>query len=498
MSGKGFGLFFEMGCGKSLTALAIMGALWEKGLIRRVLVIAPGSVVSVWEDELEKFADFPYTFSALLGTKAQRLKKLAALEDGGRIATAPFGEPRNDGGSVGGADGSGAPSGHALRNGRTRGCAPTGDVGGTDGIGAELLVAGINYESVWRDEIFEALLRFGPELVICDESQRIKNHKAQQTVAAVELAKRAKYRLALSGTPITQDVQDLFSQYDFLDSTVFGENFYSYRSRYCLMGGFGSKKVIGTKNEDELSNRMYSIAYRVTKTEALDLPPETFLYRKVELSPKERKLYDEMRRNAYIELSAEQEVSATTVLTKLLRLQQIAGGFIKADGEERVQQIGTSKMDALEDILEDYVLGEGRQLVIFARFIPEIDGICELLHKKGISYHRITGDVALEDRGQRVAEFQSGQRQCFVAQIQTAGLGITLHAASAAVFYSVGYNLADYQQALARIHRKGQTQPCTYIILQGANTVDQKVMEALEKKSDVAKRICDDWQMFFS
>lgn len=471
MSSKGFGLFFEMGCGKSLTALAIMGALWEQGLIRRVLVIAPGSVVSVWEDELKKFAAFPYTFSALLGTKAQRLKKLAALEDGGRIATSPpWAAPRNDGESVGGAD----------------------------GFGTELLVAGINYESVWRDEIFEALLRFGPELVICDESQRIKNHKAQQTVAAVELAKRAKYRLALSGTPITQDVQDLFSQYDFLDSTVFGENFYSYRNRYCLMGGFGSKQVIGTKNEDELSNRMYSIAYRVTKAEALDLPPETFLYRKVELSPKERKLYDEMRRNAYIELSAEQEVSATTVLTKLLRLQQIAGGFIKADGEERVQQIGTSKLDALEDILEDYVLGEGRQLVIFARFIPEIDGICELLRKKGISYHRITGDVALEDRGQRVSEFQSGQKQCFVAQIQTAGLGITLHAASAAVFYSVGYNLADYQQALARIHRKGQTQPCTYIILQGANTVDQKVMEVLEKKSDVAKRICDDWQMFFS
>ena len=544
MSGKGFGLFFEMGCGKSLTALAIMGALHEQGLIRRVLVIAPGSVVSVWEDELKKFADFPYMFSALLGTKAQRLKKLAALEDGERIATAPFGEPRNDGGSnggadgscvpgghalrecqqqppcvppskgggsVGGADGFGVPGGHALRDGRTRGCAPTGSVGGAVGFGVpgghalrgadggtELLVAGINYESVWRDEIFEALIKFGPELVICDESQRIKNHKAQQTVAAVELAKRAKYRLALSGTPITQDVQDLFSQYDFLDSTVFGENFYSYRNRYCLLGGFGGKKVIGTKSEDELSNRMYSIAYRVTKAEALDLPPETFLYRKVELSPKERKLYDEMRRNAYIELSAEQEVSATTVLTKLLRLQQIAGGFIKADGEERVQQIGSSKMDALEDILEDYVLGEGRQLVIFARFIPEIDGICDLLRKKGISYHRITGDVALEERGQRVSEFQSGHRQCFVAQIQTAGLGITLHAASAAVFYSVGYNLADYQQALARIHRKGQTQPCTYIILQGANTVDQKVMEALEKKSDVAKRICDDWQMFFS
>ena len=134
MSGKGFGLFFEMGCGKSLTALAIMGALYEQGLIRRVLVIAPGSVVSVWEDELKKFADFPYAFSALLGTKAQRLKKLAALEDGGRIATAPFMEPRNDRGSVGGADvGTGDPSPTGAVGFGTGDPSPTGAVGSGTG-----------------------------------------------------------------------------------------------------------------------------------------------------------------------------------------------------------------------------------------------------------------------------------------------------------------------------------------------------------------------------
>lgn len=452
MSGKGFGLFFEMGCGKSLTALAIMGAAYEAGQVQRVLIAAPGSVVSVWEQELEKFAAFQYRFASLFGTKAQRLKKLDKLTEQA-----------------------------------------------WDWIDPPLLIAAINYESTFRDGMFESLLAWKPDMVICDESQRIKNHKAQQSIAMHMLADRAKYCLALSGTPITQDAQDLWSQYRFLDPTVFGDNFYAYRSRYCRLGGFGGKQVVGTQHEDELSQRMYSIAYRVTKAESLDLPPETYIYRSVELSPKERKHYDEMRRNAYTELSAESEVSATTALTKLLRLQQISGGFLKGDDDDRIIQIGTSKLDALQDILEDYVIGEGRKLVIFARFLPEIDGICKRLDKLGIGYRSITGDVPLEERGARKDAFQEDPDvRCFVAQIQTAGLGITLHAASAAVFYSVGYNLADYQQALARIHRKGQTQPCTYIILQGANTVDQKVMEALEKKSDVAKRICDDWQMFFS
>ena len=449
--GKGFGLLFEMGCGKSLTAIAIMGALFEKGLIRRVLVACPGSIVAVWESELAKFAAFPYRFSALLGTKAKRLRKLDDL--------------------------------CSERRDETR---------------TALRVAAINYESTFRDGMFDALWKYGADLIICDESQRIKNPKAQQTLAMQKLAEKAKYRLALTGTPIQQDAQDVFAQYKFLDNSVFGDNFYAFRARYCKLGGFGGKQVVGIKNEDELSRKMYSIAYRVTKAECLDLPPETFVTRSVELSPAERKHYDELRIASVTELSQESKVEATSVLTKLLRLQQAAGGFLKADDSERVTQIGSSKLDALSDIVEDYVLGEGRKLVIFARFLPEVAAIGELLRSKGIRYGRITGDVPLQERGEIVEDFQTNpETMCFVAQLQTAGLGITLHAASTAVFYSVGYNLADYQQALARIHRKGQTQPCTYILLQADRTVDQKIMEALDKKSDIARRIVDDWQQYF-
>jgi len=443
---RGFGLLYEMGCGKTLAAIAVMGALWQAGLLRRCIVAAPGTVVPVWGKELEQFAAFPFRCTALTGTKAQRLKRLK--------------EASQD----------------------------------CDGVN----VVVVNYEATFRDGLFQALMNFGGELVICDESQRIKNPKAKQTVAMTMLADKAAYRLALTGTPVQQGSQDVFAQFRFLDKAIFGDNFHAFRNRYCKLGGFGGKEIVGIQNEDELSARMRMISYRVTKAEALDLPEETYTDRIVELSPAERRAYDQLKASAYLELSAEEQVTATTVLTKLLRLQQIAGGFVRPDDSEAVKPIGTSKLEALEDIVDDYVVSENRKIVIFARFLPEIEAICQMLSKKGIQVANITGAVPQAERGPIVDRFQEDP-QClaFVAQLQTAGLGITLHAASLAVFYSVDFNYANYQQATARIHRKGQRHPCTYIHLVAENTVDNKILRALSEKGDVAATICDRWQEYF-
>lgn len=433
-----------------MSAIAIMGALYQQGLIHRVLIAAPASVVSVWDKELRDFADFDFRFAALLGTKDKRIKLLSELT--------------------------------------------------SDKTGA-LLVAGINYESTHRDDIYEALCKFSADLIIADESQRIKNPKAAQSMAMWDFADRATYKLILSGTPVQQNGQDVFSQWRFLDTTVFGDNFYSFRNRYFLLGGFKQKQIVGMKNEAEFTKRMHSIAYRVTKQDCLDLPEETYLYRTVELSPKERKIYDELRKNSYAELASEAAVTADTVLIKLLRLQQVAGGFIRADEASIPTQIDStpSKLNALHDIVEDYCIGEGRKLVIFARFLPELDAICAMLRDMGVRFGRIDGGVKLEARGGIVADFQSNpETMCFVAQIQTAGLGITLHAASTAVFYSFDFNLANYQQALARVHRKGQRFPVTYIHLLGERTVDERIITELKKKENLAKSLVDNWQDIFA
>ena len=443
----GFGLLFEMGCGKTLTAIAIMGALYCQHKI--TLVVAPSSVCSVWPHDLAAFAAFPYEVRVLLGEKKQRLEALHSLTDYPNTAN-------------------------------------------------RLLVAVINYEATHREGIFEALEGYAADLIICDESQRIKNPRAAQSRAVQMLGDRAACRLILSGTPVQNSAIDLYSQYRFLDPGVFGANFYAFRNRYCQMGGYGGHEVVGYQHMDELTRKEHSIALRVTKAECLDLPGQTFVRRYVQLEPAARRLYAQIARASCAELENGEHVTASIVLTKLLRLMQLTGGFVQADGGDRPRPAGSAKLDALADILEDYVQEAGQKLVVFARFRPEIAAICQLLEQRGIRYGRIDGEVPMDQRGAIVETFQQDPGvKVFVAQIQTAGLGITLHAASAAVFYSLDFNYANYAQALARIHRIGQAQPVTYIHLLAEHTVDDQVLDALERKEDLARTIVDGWKNYF-
>lgn len=422
--------------------------LFRRGLVSRALVVAPTTVCPGWVDELKKSAAFPFKTALLLDSnKQKRLDALTKLQ-------------------------------------KTRAYA--------------LQVVIINYESIWREGMFEALQAYNADIIIADESQRIKTPNAKQSEAMHELGSKAAFRLVLSGTPIQNSAVDIFSQYKFLDPTVFGENFYAFRGRYARLGGFKNKQIIGYRDIDKLISKIYSIGYRVTKADALDLPEETFETRTIQLPPAERNIYNKLRRDSVVDLD-NGKVTATTVLTKLLRLQQLTGGFLQLDDGTRPEQVSSAKIHALEDILDDYVVETGQKVVVFARFLPEIALIRKLLEEKNLKYGCIFGGVPLSERGEIVKDFQTNpETKVFLAQIQTAGLGITLHAASVAVFYSLDFNYANYSQALARIHRIGQTQPCTYINLIVENSVDTKIIHALQLKKDLAKTIIDDWRSYFT
>lgn len=442
--GGGFGELFEMGCGKTLTTIAVAGALYNLGKIDRVLVVAPTSVCSVWPHDLNQFATFPWEARVLLGDKKKRLKALNELENW------PF---------------------KALR------------------------IAVINYESTHREEIFEALAAYKPDLIVCDESQRIKNPSAAQSKALHKLGDAAPFRMILSGTPVQNNAVDLYSQYRFLDTAVYGANFYAFKNRYCIMGGYGQHQIVGYRNMDELVEKEHSVAYRVTKEECLDLPQQTFINRYVQFTDAEQAIYEQLRKSSFLELETGENVTATTILTMYLRLMQLTGGFLTADESTRPKQVNTAKLDALADIVDDYVVDAGKKLVIFARFRAEIAAIENLLRLRKIQYGSIYGDVPMEERGKIVDDFQTNpDTKVFVAQIQTAGLGITLHAASTAVFYSYDYNYANYAQALARIHRIGQRLPVTYIHLVVDGSIDEKILAALENKEDMAKTVVDSWR----
>lgn len=445
--GKGFGLLYEMGCGKTLTAIAIMGALYENGKIQKVLVVCPSTILPVWKQELGNMAEFPYICGLLNGST--RHKRIRQHEELGRLADM---DPENP-----------------------------------------LRVEVINYEEVFREGIYEMLLRWEPDMVILDEGHRIKSHTSKTAKACYDLGDQAKYRLLLTGTPMTNSITDVYGIMRFTDQNVFGSNFYAFRNRYCVMGGYQSKQVIATKNQEECTEKLCSRSLRVTKADALDLPEETTETRYVQLSKEERKIYEDLRRNSLAELEAG-EVTATIVITKMLRLSQVASGFIKLDEEETVRQIGHSKLDVLREVLEE-LTGAGQKVVVFARFTAEIRAICKVCEEMRLKYVMIDGSVKKEVRGDIQDQFQNDpDTMVFVGQLTAAGEGITLHAASYTVFFSTSYSYKDFSQAKARIHRKGQTRPCTHIALVSEGTIDEQVYEALSRKEDLAGNIIDRWR----
>lgn len=433
---RGYALLMEMGTGKTITSVAITGRLYLDGKVRKALVVAPLSIVGVWQEEFEKFADFDFNLAVLSGTGSKKSETL----------------------------------------------------GGLNGTG--LQVAVVNYESAWRLE--KEIAAWKPDLIIADEGHKIKTHNISASKAMHRLGMLAAYRLLLTGTVITNKAIDVFSQYKFLNPAIFGGSFYSFRNRYFDMVGYGNHTpMLKRSMEPELTAKLHSIAFRATKAECLDLPETIDVIRSVELESPAAKVYRDLVKESYAELG-DKEITATNILTRLLRLSQLTGGFIGDDDGGTPQNISRAKLNALSDII-DTAQQEGKKLVVIARFISEIKAICAILGKLGIGYSCIMGGV--KDREEQVTRFQNDPDvQVFVGQIATAGLGITLTAASTMVFYSLDYNMANFEQAKARIHRVGQRKNCTYIYLAAKGTVDEKVLKALQSKADLARMLVDDYR----
>lgn len=432
---SGAALLMEMGCGKTITSIAVAGCLYQFGKIKRILIVAPLSILGVWDEEFEKFANFPYTLTVLKGSCAKKKEQIEELSNEG------------------------------------------------------LQIVVVNYESAWRLE--KELLRFNADLIIADEGHKLKSAQTSVSKAMHNLGDRARYKMLLTGTLITNKEIDVFSQYRFINNEVFGNSFYAFRNHYFDMLGYGNHTPVFRKYlRDEFLKKMHSVAYRVTKAECLDLPEITEEVRTVELEPKAMKHYLNLEKESYTQMAGS-DVSAVNVLTRLLRLSQITGGHL-TDDEGDDNAISTAKIEALSDIVDSSV-AEGKKLVVMARFIPELNDIQEMLEKKGIGYAVVRGGV--KNREEEIRKFQEDDDcMVFVGQIAAAGLGITLTAASTMVFYSLDYSMSNFEQAKARIHRVSQRENCLYIYLIAKNTVDRKVLRSLRNKVDLAKLLVDDYR----
>jgi SNF2 family DNA or RNA helicase len=251
-------------------------------------------------------------------------------------------------------------------------------------------------------------------------------------------------------------------------------------------GGRSVQIVVGYRNLDELSEKLKPFSYRVLKDECLDLPAKTYMKRSVKLSAEQEKVYKQMKHLALAELEGKTMTTAT-VLTQLMRLQQITCGHFKSD-DGTIQHIKSNRMDELLNVLDEV---EGKA-VIWAHWQQDVEQIMKAIrkdygHGAVVDYYGLTPN---NERQTNIERFQNDDKcRFFVGTPQTGGYGITLTSASTMIYYSNGYDLEKRQQSEARIDRIGQKFPMTYIDLIVEDTVDTRIVKALRKKVNIASKI---------
>lgn len=436
------GLLMEMGTGKTKVAIDWAGIGYYNMGTRKILVVAPLSVLGVWTRQIKQHSGAPARIFRLTGSSQDKIKLFR------RIMRAP-----------------------------------------DDGV---LTYVTINYESIWRENdrgtsIKDLFISWVPDLVIFDESHRIKSPTSKQSRAASLIGKGSKQVLLLTGTPITKAPLDIFAQFRAMNPDVFGDNWYAFKFTYGVWGGFGRYQLRGYRHLKDLITKVRNNSFRIKKEQCLDLPPKLFETVPITLPDRILKLYAEMAKEMIIEIE-DTHATAAIVLVKLLRLSQITSGFIK-DVEGKIRILDDSKLQTCLDLLSDLV-EDGHKVVVFVRFREDIRRLSEALEHRKIAHGILSGSVPDYERDSLIDEFQTGSNmKVFVAQIQTGSEGIELFAASAAIFYSLSYNAMHYWQAQDRLHRPGQVRSVTYYHLVAPKTIDSVVLQVLKEKGKLAETI---------
>jgi SNF2 family DNA or RNA helicase len=329
-------------------------------------------------------------------------------------------------------------------------------------------------------------------LMAIDESTTIKTPTAKRTKNIIKLAASAKYRRIMTGSPVTKNPLDLYTQCDFLSPWLLDfTSYYAFRNRYAEMKtlhmhGRQIPVVNGFKNLGELSDKLKSFSYRVLKEDCLDLPDKIFIKREISLTPDQRKLYDQMKKEAIAILKGKQSTTVNT-LTQLMRLQQITCGHFTAD-DGATQPIPNNRITELMDVLEET---EGKA-IIWAHYQYDITNIINAVSKKYgkesiVDYYGLTPQ---ENRQPNIKKFQDDPKCRFIVGTpSTGGYGITLTAANTVIYYSNGYDLEKRLQSEDRAHRIGQKKSVTYVDLMADDTVDEKIVQALRRKINIASEV---------
>ena len=320
---------------------------------------------------------------------------------------------------------------------------------------------------------------------IVDEATTIKNRQAKRTKRIIQLCRPITYKRILTGSPITKSPLDLFSQCEFLNSSLLGyDNYYVFRARYSVMkqiqtNGRHVQIPIYYQNLDELENKLKKFSYRVRKKDCLDLPDKIYQKRYVDLSTEQKKFYNDLKQYART-IIEDNNVSYNNKLTEIIKLQQVCNGHIVTNsGEKKI--IKDSKLDELMNILDET---DGK-IIIWARFVHNIESIIKKIKETygSNSVVAIYGSVSVDQRTENVNKFQKDDKvRFFVGNPVTGGYGLNLTKANTVIYYNNSFDLEVRVQSEDRAHRLGQKKSVTYIDIIARGTIDEFVIKALNNK----------------
>lgn len=446
-----FILLAEVGTGKTFTAISMLRLLKEKHGDMKILVLCPGVVINNWKSEIKKFS-FPQDFENIhpLDQANKRPEKMAVISD---------------------------------RN--------------------EKCVVITNYESLDQKVFLRHLQDWRPDIIVADEIHRIKNPKSKRANAAVKLGELALYRIGLTGTAILNSPMDIFQQYLFLDQGAsFGKSFFNFRRNYFYdaneswsnrQNHFPDFKPIPGKME-EMSQKIEHNSVKVIKSQCLDLPPFIRQTIKLKMSSEQKKAYASMMKDflAFVQTEGEAKASVANIaLTKGLRLIQIASGFVGLEDGSTYSFEENPKIEALEGILEET---GNEKVIIWCSYRQNYGDISRFLLDKGIKFVTITGDQDSKEKSEAAEAFQTNPEiKVMLANRKAAGIGINLTAAPYSVVFSRNFSLEEEIQAQGRNYRNGSQihEKITEINLIMEDTIEEKVVEALQNKQNIADIILD-------
>jgi SNF2 family DNA or RNA helicase len=453
------GLFFEMGAGKTKCAIDIIRHQFNSNRRKlRTLILGPVAVLYNWKHEIKLHSNIPLEDVHVAdGTGS---KRVAAVQD------------------------------FCFAKGSSR-----------DGIVI------VNYEALARAKpMFETIKTWEPEIIICDESHMLKNHQAEQTKRVTALADKAKYRYILTGTPILNSPIDVFSQFRILDlGETFGTNFFVFRStyfhdaneRWAGRPGHFPKYLPRPSKFPELSDLIAKKSMRILKKDCLDLPPRIEQTVVVRMTKPQSKAYAQMKNEfmAWVENQRENKTEAavaTTAMTKALRLMQIASGFVTTEEGTVVDLGANEKLELVEQYLTE--LTPEHKVILWCCFKHNYKQLAQVCTKLGVKHVFITGEQSAKEKQDSVNSFASDPDvRVVIANRRAGGTGINLTQASYSIVFSRNFSLAEELQSMDRNHRGGSQihEKIVKIDLVTEDTVELKVLEAIQNKHDVSTQIID-------